>query len=58
MTVSVDCAEGLTDQEWDELLCLKKAITYYPYSISAQKMELFTELFVKSIKGKGDCLYN
>lgn len=54
MTVSADCAEGLTDQEWTEMLHLKEAISYYPFSISSQKMELFTELFVKSIKGKGD----
>ena len=58
MTVSADCAEGLTDQEWNEMLHLKEAISYYPHAVSAQKMELFTELFVRSIKNKSDCVYN
>ena len=46
---NTDC---LTKEEWDELVALKEAISYYPHSVSAQKMETFTELFVRSLYGK------
>lgn len=38
----------LTKDEWDELVALKEAITYRPSSVSAHKMEKFTELLVRS----------
>lgn len=46
--------EKLTKEEWNELNALKLAINYNPHSVSTQKMELFTELFVRSLQGKGD----
>jgi hypothetical protein len=33
---------------------LRKAITGYPQSVHPKKQERFTELFVKSLEGKGD----
>lgn len=45
---------NLTTDEWEELVALKEAITYRPSSVSAQKMEMFTELMVRSLEGKGD----
>jgi hypothetical protein len=55
MTLSTTRAKELTKEEWEELIALKEAITYYPQSVSAEKMELFTELLVRSLEGKGDC---
>ena len=56
MTRSNPNTDCLTKEEWDELVALKEAISYYPHSVSAQKMETFTELFVRSIQGHGDCV--
>lgn len=39
----------ITQEEWDELFALKKAINDSPSSVSAQRMERFTELFVKTL---------
>jgi hypothetical protein len=44
----------ITDAEWDELVSLKLAITENPASVVPEKMELFSELFVKSLHGKGN----
>lgn len=44
----------LTSQEWDEMVALKKAINENPFSVTPEKQELFTQLFVKSLAGKGD----
>ena len=38
----------------DELVALKDAITYAPQTVSAEKMEKFTELMVRSLEGKCD----
>ena len=54
MTRSNPNTDCLTKEEWDELVALKEAISYYPHSVSAQKMETFTELFVRSLYGKGN----
>jgi hypothetical protein len=56
MTRSNPNTDCLTKEEWDELVALKEAISYYPHSVSTQKMETFTELFVRSIQGRGDCI--
>lgn len=56
MTRSNPNTDCLTKEEWDELVALKNAISYYPHSVSAQKMETFTELFVRSIQSRGDCV--
>ena len=52
MTLAKTGPENLTQEEWDELVALKDAITYRPQSVSAEKMEKFTELLVRSLEGK------
>jgi len=54
MTLSKTGTENLTAEEWNELVALKDAITYRPQSVSAKKMEKFTELMVRSLEGKCD----
>ena len=44
----------MTEEERKELNYLREAITGYPQSVHPKKQERFTELFVKSLKGKGD----
>lgn len=46
------CKMELSTEEWDELVALKEAINYNPASVHPRKMELFTELLVKSWQGK------
>lgn len=55
MTLSRTGTANLSTEEWNELVALKDAITYAPQTVSAQKMEKFTELMVRSLEGKGDC---
>jgi len=38
----------LTQEEWKEMVALKEAINYNPASVHPDKMELFTELLVRS----------
>ena len=52
MTLAKTGSEVLTKEEWDELVALKEAITYAPQTVSAQKMEKFAELMVRSLEGK------
>jgi hypothetical protein len=54
MTLAKTGTEVLTQEEWDELVALKDAITYAPQTVSAEKMEKFTELMVRSLEGKCD----
>jgi hypothetical protein len=54
MTLAKTGTEVLTKEEWDELVALKDAITYAPQTVSAEKMEKFTELMVRSLEGKCD----
>jgi hypothetical protein len=44
----------LSDDEWNELNVLKNAINEHPASVHYMKMERFTELFVRSLEGKGN----
>lgn len=44
----------LTQDEWQELIALKDAINYNPASVHYEKQERFTELFVRTLEGKGD----
>jgi hypothetical protein len=46
----------MTNEEWKELDDLRKAINDYPASVIPEKMEKFTELFVKSITTMGDAV--
>ena len=52
MTLSRSGSGVLTDEEWKELVALKEAITYRPASVSAEKMEKFAELMVRTLEGK------
>ena len=52
MTLPKTSAATLTQEEWNELVALKEAITYAPQTVSAQKMEKFAELMVRSLEGK------
>ena len=44
----------LNNEEWKEMDVLRKAINDYPASVHPEKMERFTELFVRSLEGKSD----
>lgn len=55
MTLAKTGTASLTKEEWDELVALKNAINTNPATVHPQKMELFTELLVRSLEGKGDC---
>jgi len=48
--------EELSQEEWQELCSLKEAIDGYPASMATAQMERFTELFVRSLYGKGDTI--
>lgn len=54
MSLSKAGTGHLSKDEWHELLALKEAITYQPQQVSPEKMEKFTELMVRSLRGKGD----
>jgi len=56
MTLPKTSTEVLSQEEWDELVALKEAITYAPQTVSAEKMEKFAELMVRSLEGKSDPL--
>lgn len=47
---------NLSEEEWNELVALKNAINQNPASVHPEKMELFTELLVRSLEGKCDPL--
>jgi hypothetical protein len=44
----------MEDKDWEELIALKSVISYNPASVHPDKMEKFTELLVKSLRGKGE----
>lgn len=46
----------LSDDEWKELCALKQAIDDAPATVVASRMERFTELFVRTLHGKGDTM--
>lgn len=46
--------EKMTQEEWNEMNTLRKAITALPSSVSPKKMERFTQLFVQSLCGADD----
>lgn len=54
MTFSSKRTEELTIEEWDELVALKNQINQNPAAVHPDKMELFTELLVRSLEGKSD----
>jgi hypothetical protein len=56
MTLSKTGTKQLTEEEWIELNALREAINYDPSTVSPEKMEKFTELFVRTLEGKGDSI--
>ena len=54
MTLPSKGQTKLTDEEFDEMTALKNAINQNPASVHPEKQERFTELFVRSLEGKGD----
>jgi hypothetical protein len=54
MTLAKTGTAELTTEEWKELNALREAINLDPHQVHPSKMEKFTELFVRSLEGKGD----
>ena len=52
MTFSPSENTQLTDAEWRELVALKEQINQNPAAVHPDKMELFTELLVRSWDAK------
>lgn len=50
-------SQDLSDNEWQELCKLKAAIDEAPATVVASQMERFTELFVRTLHGKGDTMH-
>lgn len=44
----------ISDEEFREMVRLKREIDGYPQSVAPEHQERFTELMVKSLMGKGD----
>lgn len=53
MTLAKSGYSKLTKEEWEELTALKEAINYDPSTVTPDKMEKFTELFVRSLEERG-----
>ncbi len=55
MTYSPNSEQSaLTDDEWKELVALKNQINQNPAAVHPEKMELFTQLLVRSWDAKCD----
>lgn len=54
MTLSSGNQSILTDEEWNELDVLRRAINDNPAAVHPEKQERFTELFVRSLSYVGD----
>jgi hypothetical protein len=44
---------NLTDDEWNEMDALRRVIAERPQALVPEKMEKFTEYFVRSLKERG-----
>jgi hypothetical protein len=53
MTLSSGKQTKLTDEEWKEMVALKKAINERPSAVVPEKMEEFTEYLVRSMREMG-----
>ena len=53
MTLPSKRQQNLTDDEYQELDALRKAINTNPASVHPEKQERFTELFVRSLSYVG-----
>lgn len=56
MTLTKTGPETLSSEEWKELIALKNAINDNPAAVHPSKQEKFTELFVRSLEGKGNTI--
>ena len=57
MTIFLPSSDDeLSQEEWQELCSLKKAIDDSPASMATNKLERFSALFVRSLHGKGDTM--
>jgi hypothetical protein len=54
MTYSPNQNQQLTEEEWQELAALKDQINQNPAAVHPNKMELFTDLLVRSWNAKCD----
>jgi len=54
MSQSRSTNTDLTTEEWNELVALKKQINQNPAAVHPDKMELFTQLLVRSWDAKCD----
>ena len=52
MTQSKSSHSCLTEEEWEELVALKNQINQNPAAVHPEKMELFTQLLVRSWEEK------
>jgi len=46
--------QELTNEEWNELNALRKAITLMPSSVHPLKMDRFSALYARALCGKAD----
>lgn len=46
--------ENLSAREWNELQALRRAISDNPAAVHPDRMERFTQLFARTLVGKGD----
>jgi hypothetical protein len=53
MTLSSKTSDNLSDDEWEEMDALRKAINQLPQSVAPHKMEQFTEYLVRSLRERG-----
>lgn len=53
MTFSKHSANCLTEEEWNEMVALKKAINNNISQVHPEKLEEFTEYLVRSLREKG-----
>lgn len=53
MTIQRKQSGNLTDVEFDEMVALKNAINDNPATVVPEKLEAFTEYFVRSLREKG-----
>lgn len=53
MTLPSKGQTKLTEDEWNEMDALKRAINQQPSAVIPEKMEAFTEYLVRSLREKG-----
>jgi hypothetical protein len=53
MSITPPKKENLNDEEWNEMIAIKNAIKHNITQVHPNKMETFTEYFVRSLKQRG-----